>query len=129
MVIAHCRFAFRTDSDSQTLKFFDCVHLIMGGARLLTIFLHFLYELFMRGLSLPYAFVAMLGTGKKGGSCARHYLRCLDFGFLRRCAEVRALLRKGMRGEIMNIEYIISAIISLGLLIYLLYALLKPEKF
>jgi K+-transporting ATPase KdpF subunit len=29
----------------------------------------------------------------------------------------------------MNIEYIISAIISPGLLFYLLYALLKAEKF
>ncbi|MEW6130484.1 MAG: K(+)-transporting ATPase subunit F [Acidobacteriota bacterium] len=29
----------------------------------------------------------------------------------------------------MNIEYAISAVIAVGLLIYLLYALLKPEKF
>lgn len=29
----------------------------------------------------------------------------------------------------MNVEYIISGLIALGLLFYLLYALLKPEKF
>jgi K+-transporting ATPase KdpF subunit len=29
----------------------------------------------------------------------------------------------------MNWEYIISAIIGLGLLVYVTYALLKPEKF
>ena len=29
----------------------------------------------------------------------------------------------------MNIEYAISGIISVGLLIYLFYALLKPERF
>jgi K+-transporting ATPase KdpF subunit len=29
----------------------------------------------------------------------------------------------------MKLEYILSGIIALGLLIYLLYALLKPEKF
>ena len=29
----------------------------------------------------------------------------------------------------MNWEYIISAIIGLGLLVYLTYALLRPEKF
>jgi K+-transporting ATPase KdpF subunit len=29
----------------------------------------------------------------------------------------------------MNWEYIISAIIGFGLLVYLTYALLKPEKF
>ena len=31
--------------------------------------------------------------------------------------------------RIMNWGYIISAIIGLGLLVYLTYALLKPEKF
>jgi K+-transporting ATPase KdpF subunit len=60
---------------------------------------------------------------------ARHYFRCLDVGLLRRVALVRALLRQGLKGEIMNIEYISSAVISVGLLVYLLYALLKPEKF
>jgi len=29
----------------------------------------------------------------------------------------------------MSLEYIISGIIAFGLLIYLMYALLKPEKF
>ena len=29
----------------------------------------------------------------------------------------------------MNLEYIISGLIGLGLLVYLTYALLKPEKF
>ncbi len=29
----------------------------------------------------------------------------------------------------MNWEYIISGIIGLGLLVYLIYALLKPERF
>jgi K+-transporting ATPase KdpF subunit len=29
----------------------------------------------------------------------------------------------------MNWEYIISGVIGLGLLVYLIYALLKPEKF
>lgn len=31
--------------------------------------------------------------------------------------------------RIMNWEYVISGIIALGLLVYLMYALLKPEKF
>ena len=29
----------------------------------------------------------------------------------------------------MSLEYIISGIIAFGLLVYLMYALLKPEKF
>jgi K+-transporting ATPase KdpF subunit len=29
----------------------------------------------------------------------------------------------------MTLEYIVSGLIALGLLIYLLYALLKPERF
>lgn len=29
----------------------------------------------------------------------------------------------------MNIEYIITGLIAMALLVYLLYALLKPEKF
>jgi K+-transporting ATPase KdpF subunit len=29
----------------------------------------------------------------------------------------------------MNLEYLISGLITLGLLVYLTYALLKPEKF
>ena len=29
----------------------------------------------------------------------------------------------------MTLEYVISGLIALGLLIYLLYALLKPERF
>jgi len=29
----------------------------------------------------------------------------------------------------MNLEYLLSALIALGLLVYLTYALLKPEKF
>ena len=35
---------------------------------------------------------------------------------------------KTRQGESMNWEYIISAIIGLGLLVYLTYALLKPEQ-
>jgi K+-transporting ATPase KdpF subunit len=34
-----------------------------------------------------------------------------------------------MRDRTMNWEYLISGIIGVGLLIYLTYALLKPEKF
>jgi hypothetical protein len=37
----------------------------MGRALFLTIFLHFLYELFMRHLALPYGFVAMLDIERK----------------------------------------------------------------
>jgi K+-transporting ATPase KdpF subunit len=33
------------------------------------------------------------------------------------------------RGQNMNWEYVISGIIGLGLLVYLTYALLRPEKF
>ena len=29
----------------------------------------------------------------------------------------------------MNLEYLLSGLITLGLLVYLTYALLKPEKF
>lgn len=35
----------------------------------------------------------------------------------------------GHEGKAMNIEYVISAAIAAALLLYLLYALLKPEKF
>ncbi len=34
-----------------------------------------------------------------------------------------------IRGRTMNWEYIISGIIALALLVYLTYALLRPEKF
>ncbi|HKS42127.1 MAG TPA: K(+)-transporting ATPase subunit F [Blastocatellia bacterium] len=34
-----------------------------------------------------------------------------------------------MKGSDVNIEYIISGFVALGLFAYLLYALLKPEKF
>jgi K+-transporting ATPase KdpF subunit len=30
---------------------------------------------------------------------------------------------------VMSLEYIISGLIALGLLVYLIYAMLKPEKF
>jgi K+-transporting ATPase KdpF subunit len=33
------------------------------------------------------------------------------------------------RGRVMDWEYAVSGIIGLGLLVYLTYALLKPEKF
>jgi len=64
-----------------------------------------------------------------GRADARHYFYRCGFDFLRRVALVCALLRKGLRGEAMNIEYTLSAVIAVGLLIYLLCALLKPEKF
>ena len=34
-----------------------------------------------------------------------------------------------MKGSDVNIEYIISGFVALSLFAYLLYALLKPEKF
>jgi len=39
------------------------------------------------------------------------------------------VLGKQERGKEMNAEYLISGIIALLLLFYLMYALLKPEKF
>jgi K+-transporting ATPase KdpF subunit len=43
---------------------------------------------------------------------------------------VRRLLRAGLEEEIaMNLEYLISGLITMSLLVYLTYALLKPEKF
>jgi len=45
---------------------------------------------------------------------------------------VRALLRAGVdpseRGS-MNLEYLVSGVITVALLVYLTYALLRPEKF
>jgi K+-transporting ATPase KdpF subunit len=32
-------------------------------------------------------------------------------------------------GEIMNVLYIVAGVVALGLLIYLVLALLKPERF
>jgi K+-transporting ATPase KdpF subunit len=47
---------------------------------------------------------------------------------VRRCG---AALRPSKRSEekAMNAEYIVSGLIAVLLLVYLLYALLKPEKF
>jgi K+-transporting ATPase KdpF subunit len=42
---------------------------------------------------------------------------------------VRELLRASLKGDAMNLDYIISGLIALALLVYLAYALLKPEKF
>ena len=44
---------------------------------------------------------------------------------------VRGLLRTGLEEEevAMNLEYLISGLITASLLVYLTYALLKPEKF
>jgi K+-transporting ATPase KdpF subunit len=33
------------------------------------------------------------------------------------------------RGEIMTLDYVIGLIVTAGLLVYLTYALLRPEKF
>jgi len=38
-------------------------------------------------------------------------------------------LRKALRSREGNMEYLIAGLISLALGVYLLYALLKPEKF
>jgi K+-transporting ATPase KdpF subunit len=50
----------------------------------------------------------------------------LDLIFVLVCSWLQSTL---MRNRIMNWEYIISGIVGLGLLVYLMYALLKPEKF
>ena len=44
---------------------------------------------------------------------------------------VRRLLRAGLDEEevTMNLEYLISGLITVSLLVYLTYAFLKPEKF
>ena len=54
--------------------------------------------------------------------CAGRGVLC--FGVL-----VRSFLRASVKGSDVNIEYIVSGLIALGLFAYLLYALLKPEKF
>ena len=41
----------------------------------------------------------------------------------------RALLRAHVEAGIMNLEYLISGLIIVVLLVYLTYALLKPEMF
>jgi K+-transporting ATPase KdpF subunit len=35
----------------------------------------------------------------------------------------------GSRGHVMTFDYSLAAVVSLGLLIYLTYALLRPEQF
>lgn len=79
--------------------------------------------------SLKSVSISIKGLKPRRGQNARHYFHRLGFDFLRPSARVRALLREGLRGEAMTIEYAISAVIAVGLLIYLLWALLKPERF
>lgn len=63
-------------------------------------------------------------SGNVGPDISRIGFRFLCFGVL-----VREFLRAGLKGTEMNLEYVISGFVALGLLAYLLYALLKPEKF
>jgi len=62
---------------------------------------------------------------------AGSHLYHFDLGVFCPFLLVRGLLRAGLDGEEvgMNLEYLISGIITVFLLVYLTYALLKPEKF
>jgi K+-transporting ATPase KdpF subunit len=61
------------------------------------------------------------------GPNLHHFGLAVFFPFLL----VRRLLRTGLEEEEvgMNLEYLISGLITVSLLVYLTYALLKPEKF
>jgi K+-transporting ATPase KdpF subunit len=50
-------------------------------------------------------------------------------GFLRHRDRLYGHLRQAQIGAFMNIENVLMLIISFLLMIYLIYALLKPEKF
>jgi len=67
-------------------------------------------------------------TGKGGINVGPDFHRA-GAGLLCRGVLVRALLRARLRRKAMNAEYIISGVIAALLLVYLLYALLEPEKF
>jgi K+-transporting ATPase KdpF subunit len=42
---------------------------------------------------------------------------------------VRNRLRPSVEANTMSIDYVLGAIVSVGLLVYLVYALIRPEKF
>src|SRR5258708_36763434 len=54
--------------------------------------------------------------------------RCRD-SVLCHCGRVRRRLRSARRESLMTLDYIVGLIVTLGLLVYLTYAFLKPEKF
>jgi K+-transporting ATPase KdpF subunit len=61
---------------------------------------------------------------------ARHYFRrsnnCILSDFYRVCEVLRS---HPLRGNAMDSESIIMLVVSAGLMVYLLYALLRPERF
>jgi K+-transporting ATPase KdpF subunit len=50
-------------------------------------------------------------------------------GLLRGGGELRLRLRTALRGTIMIFDYSLAGLVSAGLLVYLTYALLRPERF
>jgi K+-transporting ATPase KdpF subunit len=61
-----------------------------------------------------------------------HDGRCHDgdrFRLFRSIDRLRLRLRLALRGTIMVFDYSLAGLVTTGLLIYLIYALLKPELF
>ena len=65
----------------------------------------------------------------KGAANVGCDIYCTGYRVLCSGVLVREFLRASLKGRDVNIEYIISGFVALGLFAYLLYALLKPEKF
>jgi K+-transporting ATPase KdpF subunit len=55
-----------------------------------------------------------------------HPDRCRLPGRLR---ALRIRLRSFVRATAMSIDYVLGSIVTIGLLVYLVYALIRPEKF
>jgi len=79
-----------------------------------------------RGLMLPRQ--APIGGRRyertHGSALHRHHDSVLRSG-----RGLRRRLRSAERGRLMTVDHIVGLIVTLGLLVYLTYALLKPEKF
>jgi K+-transporting ATPase KdpF subunit len=62
-----------------------------------------------------------LHDGRRHAGDRSHLLRAVD--------RLRVRLRTALRGTTMIFDYSLAALVTAGLLVYLTYALLKPEQF
>ncbi len=87
------------------------------------------YELLSNSLCLLNAFrpTFEMGTNSKQGRYGRSHIHLDRSRFLRISLGHGQVLRHSLGTHLM--EYILAGLISLGLAIYLLYALLRPERF
>jgi K+-transporting ATPase KdpF subunit len=57
------------------------------------------------------------------------HFHSVTYRFLRACVVIHAGMCKALKRERPYMDYLIAGFISLALCMYLLYALLRPEKF